>query len=535
MPTTRTVRPEVMDSVALLVLDAQDTLIDLLYNKETFLKRVAFSIEAARCLGLKIIFTEQSPEKLGRSNKDLLQLAGNPRVFPKQSFSALGAPGIDRYLRDNEIYHLLVVGLETPICIYQTGLQALEVDVEAAFLVDALGCRRQEDEAPTLEALRRLGCQVLPSETLFYSLLAEASSPYFRDFTNLVKAFGQPGFSLEQYARRRPDQPAAREPRQPAERESREPRQRDERRPGPRDGRGPRPGLPGDVTHGDERAPSLPAAQAPADRAPSRGGRPDERRPRPSDERRAEPELEDEVDEEVEDDAEDGETDDRESRSESESAQGNGGDPARKRGRRRRRGGRGRRSGEGQPQTGQSADAPPSGQSETPSRKEPERPPQREPDRQPQREPARHAPRPEPASDTDDETEIVWPQPRKADPSQPRPERRETEARQPERRDAERPQPRARPERPPARDAADAPRQPARGAPEPTRNFGAPTGDKPASATAASPSPSTSAAPAAETTAKKAASPKKAARKATKKAAKKTARKAARPPEPKGE
>src|SRR5690606_26091751 len=122
-----------------LVLDAQDSFIDTLHNKESFLKRAAFAIEAARTLGIHTIFTEQAPEKLGRTNAALFKLANNPKVFAKQTFSALGAPGIENYLRNREIYHLLVVGLETSVCVYQTGLQATDEDVDITFFSDALG------------------------------------------------------------------------------------------------------------------------------------------------------------------------------------------------------------------------------------------------------------------------------------------------------------------------------------------------------------------------------------------------------------
>ncbi len=205
MQISRKLRPEILDSVALLVLDAQDCFIETLPNKSRFLNRAAFALEAARCLQIRTIFTEQAPEKLGHTNADLFRLARNPKVFAKQSFSALGAPGIERYLREQEIYHLLIIGLETPICVYQTGLQATEEDIDVTFLSDALAARRPEDEAHAINALTRLGCQVLPSETIFYSLLGDVQSPYFRPFNQIVKAFGAEDFDLEAYLPKRPE------------------------------------------------------------------------------------------------------------------------------------------------------------------------------------------------------------------------------------------------------------------------------------------------------------------------------------------
>ncbi|MGY8695327.1 MAG: isochorismatase family protein, partial [Verrucomicrobiia bacterium] len=145
MPTNQKDRSDLINTVALLVLDAQDCFIDTLHDKPGFLSRCTFAIDAAQALGITTLFTEQVPNKLGHTNAKLLRRAQSPKLFHKESFSALSAPGIESFLRDNEIYHLLVCGLETPICVYQTGLQAVDEDIDVTFLVDALGCRRAED------------------------------------------------------------------------------------------------------------------------------------------------------------------------------------------------------------------------------------------------------------------------------------------------------------------------------------------------------------------------------------------------------
>ncbi len=213
-------RSELINSVALLVLDAQDCFIDTLHDKTGFISRCAFAIDAAQALGITTLFTEQVPRKLGHTNAKLLRRARAPKVFHKESFSALNAPGIERYLRDNEIYHLLVCGLETPICIYQTGLQAVDEDIDVTFLVDALGCRRADDAPHAIEALRRLGCQVLPTETLFYSLIGEVNHPRFRALNDLVKTFSQADFDIDAYLNQAPESAAPAQQPESSERHS---------------------------------------------------------------------------------------------------------------------------------------------------------------------------------------------------------------------------------------------------------------------------------------------------------------------------
>jgi nicotinamidase-related amidase len=178
-----------LDAVALVVIDLQEGLLPVMANPEAFTDRVAFSIEASKLFGLEIIFTEQVPEKLGRTLPRLKKLAPKAHVFSKSSFSALQANGIQDTLRDLNIYHLLICGLETGVCIYQTALHAADLELDTTLLSDCLASRRPEDDAFILPALTRNGCHVLPSETVFYSMVADAESPRFHAFSELVKKY----------------------------------------------------------------------------------------------------------------------------------------------------------------------------------------------------------------------------------------------------------------------------------------------------------------------------------------------------------
>ena len=94
------------------------------------------------------------------------------------------------HLKTGGTKHLLICGLETPICVYQTAVDALKAGYKVTLLADCLGARRAGDAATVLAQLVHAGCQVLPAETVFYALLHEASHPYFRNYTKLVKKYG---------------------------------------------------------------------------------------------------------------------------------------------------------------------------------------------------------------------------------------------------------------------------------------------------------------------------------------------------------
>lgn len=153
---------------------------------ESLVKRCAFAVAAADLLGLPVAFTEQVPEKLGHT-ESAVRGAEQRKVFAKTSFSALQAGGIMEFLTEHDLHHLLVIGIETPVCIYQTVLDALPKDMEVTLLSDCLGARRPEDAQWALRSLGNEGVHILPSETVFYAMLGDAADSRFREFTKLVK------------------------------------------------------------------------------------------------------------------------------------------------------------------------------------------------------------------------------------------------------------------------------------------------------------------------------------------------------------
>jgi nicotinamidase-related amidase len=177
--------------VLLLCVDLQPVFLNAMAGGPLLLRRCQFAVAAATGLGLRTAFTEQAPQKLGGTAPELLAAAGpKPPVFAKTAFSAFADDGIRDTLRALRLEHLVLCGLETPVCIYQTALGAIGENLQVTVLSDACGARRPEDAADCLAALARAGAHVLPAETVFYALLHGAEHPFFKTYTKLVKEHG---------------------------------------------------------------------------------------------------------------------------------------------------------------------------------------------------------------------------------------------------------------------------------------------------------------------------------------------------------
>lgn len=175
---------------ALLAVDLQSSLLGALPPpaRRSVHARASLALAAARTLHIPVVFSEQAPAKLGPTDAALRKIAPDAPAFAKTAFSALADEPLLASLREQQIEHILLIGLETPICIYQTALGALAEGFQVTVLSDAVSARRADDHAATLAALRHAGVHVLPVETVLYALLHDAGHPLFKIITGLVKA-----------------------------------------------------------------------------------------------------------------------------------------------------------------------------------------------------------------------------------------------------------------------------------------------------------------------------------------------------------
>ncbi len=181
--------PKPPSAILLLCVDMQPTFLAAMAEGAAVLRRCEFAIAAAQGLGLPVVFTEQVPQKLGATAPELLQRAPKAPQFGKTTFSALADDGIRDAVKSFDVDHVLLCGIETPVCVYQTALDCLNEQYQVTVLSDAVGGRRESDGRTTLDALARSGVHVLPSESVFYALLGDTHHPFFKAYTQLVKGF----------------------------------------------------------------------------------------------------------------------------------------------------------------------------------------------------------------------------------------------------------------------------------------------------------------------------------------------------------
>lgn len=164
----------------MFLVDVQTGLRDVIIDINPMIRRAAFLLECAHRLNVPVRTTEQYPERLGPTVPELLPFAGEVRA--KREFSAANAwPPIERN-RD-----VIVLGVETHICVYWTVRDLLDEGHRVTVVTDATSARTTDRHEGALAAMRHLGAQTLHSETIVYGWMHTSTHEAFRDVLGLVK------------------------------------------------------------------------------------------------------------------------------------------------------------------------------------------------------------------------------------------------------------------------------------------------------------------------------------------------------------
>lgn len=166
----------------LVVIDIQEKLVQMLpaATSQRVIHTVSKVVSLMERLEVPILWTEQYPAGLGGTIPEIAaMLEGRPR-FEKTVFSCFGAPGFGGWLWERGVSRLLVVGIETHICVLQTALQGLQAGLNVHVLADGVGSYRVEDHERALARIQAAGGVVTTWEMSVYELLGQAAGPTFK-------------------------------------------------------------------------------------------------------------------------------------------------------------------------------------------------------------------------------------------------------------------------------------------------------------------------------------------------------------------
>lgn len=174
------------DEVALIVIDVQDKLLPTINGKDILLERIVSLIRFARELAIPVLATEQYPKGLGATTASVSDALEHPPL-EKMAFSCMGEPNFVSALESLGRRQLLVIGIETHVCVMQTCLMALKKGYEVFLPVDAVGAHNKRHHETALQRMASSGVTMATAEMTMFEALKVAGTPDFKKILPLIK------------------------------------------------------------------------------------------------------------------------------------------------------------------------------------------------------------------------------------------------------------------------------------------------------------------------------------------------------------
>lgn len=140
---------------------------------------------------MPVFITTQSRSKLGNTVAELQERLTGPHIradVDKTLFSMI-TPEIEKLLpaSGSPPLDVIIVGIETHICVTQTTLDLLERGHRVYVLVDGVSSVNPEERGVALARLRDSGAVVTSSESVLFEIIGDAGHEAFRAISGLVK------------------------------------------------------------------------------------------------------------------------------------------------------------------------------------------------------------------------------------------------------------------------------------------------------------------------------------------------------------
>ena len=171
---------------SVLVVDVQEKLIPVMWNWAPVEKYLKALIQTAKELDLPLIATEQYPKGLGATIPVLREmLPASPLV--KMHFSCGADPEFTKALAATGRRQVIVAGIETHVCVFQTVRELAARGVEVFVPVDGVASRRDDHRAAGLDLCRTAGATLTTMETVVFDWLRRAGTDPFKQLSKLIR------------------------------------------------------------------------------------------------------------------------------------------------------------------------------------------------------------------------------------------------------------------------------------------------------------------------------------------------------------
>jgi len=174
------------EEAVLMIIDIQERLVPAMENGKKVVDNTNILIKTAQKLDIPIIGTEQYPKGLGKTVPEIRENIDTDGFYEKLSYSAY-IDEVRQALSKLGRKKVIITGMETHVCVFQTVRDLLEDGYQVFVAGDAVCSRTRDNYLNGLSLMDKMGAVITNTESIMFDLLKVAGTPVFKELSKLIK------------------------------------------------------------------------------------------------------------------------------------------------------------------------------------------------------------------------------------------------------------------------------------------------------------------------------------------------------------
>ncbi len=178
------------ENAILAVIDIQEKFTTVIHEHEALQTNVDRLIRGCHVLGVPAIVTEQYTKGLGPSTplvRQALEETCGYSPIEKMCFSSFRSTPFAEALSRSKRREVILCGIETHVCVYQTAIDLLDAGYGVHLVGDAVSSRTERNRDLAIQRLVSEGARLTTTEMLLFELTVDSGTDLFRAISRLVK------------------------------------------------------------------------------------------------------------------------------------------------------------------------------------------------------------------------------------------------------------------------------------------------------------------------------------------------------------
>lgn len=175
------------EQTVLVLIDIQGKLAQIVDESDFIVDNIATVVQGAKLLQLPILWLEQYPKGLGPTDERIAKHLTEQKPIEKITFSAYDTEEFVQALEQTGRKKVLLAGIETHICVYQTAAHLLANGYEVEVLADCVSSRTAGNREVGIKKMLQLGANITSVEMALFEMQQIAKGDTFKAISQLVK------------------------------------------------------------------------------------------------------------------------------------------------------------------------------------------------------------------------------------------------------------------------------------------------------------------------------------------------------------